>query len=51
MSYNVKSISVFEKQARRLIKKYNSLKEELLELVEELKENPEQGTAIDKNCF
>jgi hypothetical protein len=32
MSYNVKSIAVFEKQAKRLIKKYASLKKELLEL-------------------
>lgn len=51
MSYNVKSISVFEKQAKRLIKKYASLRKELLELVQELKENPEQGTAIGKGCF
>jgi mRNA-degrading endonuclease RelE of RelBE toxin-antitoxin system len=51
MSYKVKSIAVFEKQAKRLIKKYASLRKELLELVQELKENPEQGTAIGKNCF
>lgn len=51
MSYNVESIAVFEKQAKRLIKKYASLRKELLELVQELKENPEQGTAIGKGCF
>ena len=51
MSYNVKSIAVFERQAKRLIKKYASLKKELLELVQKLKEKPEQGTAIGKNCF
>lgn len=51
MSYNVKTISVFEKQAKRLHKKYPSIKLELLELVKELKENPEQGTAIVKSCF
>ena len=51
MSYNVKTIDVFEKQAKRLSKKYVSLKKELLELVQELKENPEQGTSIGKNCF
>lgn len=51
MDYKVKSISVFEKQAKRLIKKYASLKKELLELVAELKENPERGTPIGKNCF
>ncbi len=51
MSYDVKTIEVFERQAKRLIKKYASLKKELLELVLELKENPEQGTAIGKGCF
>ncbi len=51
MGYNVKSIAVFEKQAKRLIKKYASLRKELLELVQELKETPEQGTAIGKGCF
>jgi len=51
MSYKVKSIALFEKQAKRLIKKYASLKKELLELVQDLKENPERGTSIGKNCF
>ena len=48
MSYEVKTISVFEKQAKRLIKKFPSLKNELLELVQELKKSPQQGTAIGK---
>lgn len=51
MSYSVKSIAVFEKQAKRLIKKHASLKNELFELIQELKENPEQGTALGKGCF
>ena len=51
MSYKVKSIAVFEKQAKHLIKKYPSLKTELLSLIEELKENPEHGTALGNNCF
>jgi mRNA-degrading endonuclease RelE of RelBE toxin-antitoxin system len=51
MAYNVKTIDVFERQAKRLIKKYASLRKELLELVQELKENPEQGTAIGKGCY
>jgi mRNA-degrading endonuclease RelE of RelBE toxin-antitoxin system len=51
MSYNIKTIAVFEKQAKRLFKKYVSLKSELLQLVQELKENPEQGTGIGKNCY
>lgn len=51
MSYSVKSISVFEKQAKRLVKKYASLKDELFELVQQLKENPDQGTPLGNNCF
>ena len=51
MSYSVKTIVVFEKQAKTLTKKYASLKNELLELVKELKENPEIGTNIGENCF
>ena len=51
MNYNVKSIAVFEKQAKRLIKKYASLKNELLDLIQELKENPELGTSIGQSCF
>jgi mRNA-degrading endonuclease RelE of RelBE toxin-antitoxin system len=51
MSYNVKTIDVFEKQARRLSKKYTSLKAELKQLIIDLKTNPQQGTPIGKNCF
>ena len=51
MSFNVKSIAVFEKQTKKLSKKYASLKKELLEIVQQLKENPEQWAAIGKNCF
>lgn len=50
MSYNVKSIEVFERQAKRLIKKFPSLKEELKSLIKELKENPAAGTAIGNHC-
>ena len=51
MSYNVKSISVFERQAKRLLKKYVSLKAELFQLVLALRENPKQGIPIGNNCF
>lgn len=50
MSYSVKSIEVFERQAKKLVKKYPSLKFELLALVKVLKENPDQGTAVGRNC-
>jgi len=52
MSYNVKTIAVFERQAKRLVKKYPSLKSELLELVQLLKEVPQkQGTSLGNNCY
>jgi hypothetical protein len=51
MSYNVKTIVVFERQAKRLIKKYSSLKLELSKLFQELKENPVQGTSMGKGCY
>ena len=51
MSFSVKTIAVFEKQAKRLMKKFPSLKGEILELVKELKEEPEKGTAIGHNCY
>ena len=50
MSFDVKTISVFERQAKRLIKKFPSLKNELQELVMELKEEPSKGTPIGYNC-
>jgi mRNA-degrading endonuclease YafQ of YafQ-DinJ toxin-antitoxin module len=43
MNYKVKTIVVFEKSAKSLIKKYPSLKAELSTLVQLLKQNPVQG--------
>jgi mRNA-degrading endonuclease RelE of RelBE toxin-antitoxin system len=51
MSFNVKTIEVFEKKARKLIRKYPSLKKELQNLIQELKINPNKGIHIGKNCF
>ncbi len=52
MSYNVKTIAVFERQAKRLVKKYPSLKSELIQLIQLLKEIPQkQGTSLGNNCY
>ena len=51
MSFNVKSLNTFERQTKRLYKKYPSLKDELKKLILDLKENPEQGIGIGRNCF
>lgn len=51
MSFNVKTIAVFERQAKRLIKKFPSLKSELQMLVAELKTSPEKGISIGNDCY
>jgi len=51
MSYNIKTISVFERQAKRLMKKFPSLKKEIQELIKELKEEPEKGISFGHNCY
>jgi hypothetical protein len=51
MSYNVYTIPPFDRQLKRVVKKYPSLKEEYKELVESLEENPEQGDALSNSCF
>jgi mRNA-degrading endonuclease RelE of RelBE toxin-antitoxin system len=51
MSFDVKSISVFERQAKRLVKKFPSLKKEIEDLIKELKAEPEKGTFIGHNCY
>jgi len=51
MSYKVKSIPKFEREVKRLAKKYVSLKKEYIELVQSLKEDPNQGTPLGNNCY
>ena len=51
MSYNVISIPKFERELKRLAKKYPSLKGEYLELINDLELKPEQGVALGNNCF
>ena|SRR5689334_3610779 len=51
MSYKVKAIPKFEKELKRLAKKYPSLKTEYIELVQSLKEEPEQGPPLGNNCY
>lgn len=51
MSYNVVTIPPFDRQLKRLVKKFPSLKIEYAELVDSLEENPEQGNAMSNNCY
>lgn len=51
MSFRVKSITVFDRQAKRLAKKFPSLKRELQALINELTEDPTKGISIGHNCY
>jgi mRNA-degrading endonuclease RelE of RelBE toxin-antitoxin system len=51
MPYNVKTISVFEKQYKRLYRKYPSLKKDLLTLIHQLQNNPHTGVSIGNHCY
>ena len=51
MSYNILTIPPFDKQLKRLAKKYQSLKKDFAELLEELEEHPESGTPLGNNCY
>ena len=51
MSYNVVAIPPFDRQLKRLSKKYPSIKQEYKDLLNNLEINPELGTAIGNNCF
>jgi mRNA-degrading endonuclease RelE of RelBE toxin-antitoxin system len=51
MSYNVLVIQPFDKQLKRLVKKYPSLKNEFAKLLESLEQEPEQGTNLGNNCY
>ena len=51
MSYNIIPTHRFEKELKRLVKKFSSLKNEFAALIEEISENPECGTFIGNNCY
>lgn len=51
MSYSIELTANFKKQAKRLSKKYPSLKTELEELFTELEENPMLGTPLGNDIY
>lgn len=51
MKYNVLAISPFDKQLKRLAKKFPSLKTEFAALINELEINPTKGVSLGNNCF
>ncbi|MDB5283984.1 MAG: hypothetical protein JWO06_3059 [Bacteroidota bacterium] len=51
MSYKVIPVFTFEKQLKRLVRKYPSLKDEFNEVVNALSKNPQQGRSLGNNCY
>lgn len=51
MKYNIISIPPFDRQFKRLVKKFPSLKNDFSKLILQLELHPELGSSIGKNCY
>ncbi len=51
MNYEIVAGEGFKKQAKKLIKRFPSLKQEIRCLGQKLKQNPTLGTSIGKRCY
>jgi hypothetical protein len=51
MSYSIIPTHKFEREIKRLVKKYPSLKKEYAKLIDELKINPIAGTSLGNDCY
>ncbi len=51
MSYSIIPTHRFEKELKRLAKKFPSLKNEFAELIADITADPEKGTFIGNNCY
>jgi mRNA-degrading endonuclease RelE of RelBE toxin-antitoxin system len=51
MNFEVRTISAFEKEFKKLLKKYPSLKSDLNVLIKQLESNPIQGTSLGKDFY
>ena len=51
MNFEVRTIFAFEKEFKKLLKKYPSLKSDLNILIKQLEANPIQGTSLGKNFY
>ena len=51
MIYKVELTDNFKKEAKRLVKKYKSLKLEILDLVTELETNPTLGVSLGNDVY
>lgn len=51
MSFEVLTTSDFKRDSKPLIKKYKSLKNEILDLITSLEEEPTQGKPLGNDCY
>jgi mRNA-degrading endonuclease RelE of RelBE toxin-antitoxin system len=51
MSYKIKATPNFEREFKRLVKKYRSLKSEFSEMLSLLQDNPNLGVPLGNNTF
>jgi len=51
MSFNVYTTDFFDRELKKLSKKYPSVKNDYKALVDSLKEEPKQGQALGKDCY
>ncbi|MCO5950841.1 type II toxin-antitoxin system RelE/ParE family toxin [Mucilaginibacter flavidus] len=51
MSFEFRTIPNFDRELKKLAKKYPSIKQDVSELAKSLIENPFQGESLGKNCF
>ncbi len=51
MNCKVFSTLRFEKELKRLVKKFPSLKSEFAELINKLQQTPDTGTSLGNNCY
>ena len=51
MNYKVETIQNFDKEAKRLSRKYKSLKSEIAKLISQLEKNPTTGTHLGNNVY
>lgn len=51
MSFKVLTTSDFKRDSKKLLKKYKSLKTEILGLITSLEEDPVQGTPLGYDCY
>jgi mRNA-degrading endonuclease RelE of RelBE toxin-antitoxin system len=51
MNYNIFPTRQFERELKRYVKKFPSLKKEYADLITSLKENPESGEPLGKHCY